>query len=326
MLNQVNCYSTDGQTVEKTMKVSDVFKVHIRSDIIQDAFRCLNMAKRQPYAVSPLAGMQHSAHSWGTGRAMARVPRVSGSGTGRAGQAAFANFARKGRMAHPTKVTRRWQRRFNLRIKRHAIAMGIAASAVPAMLISRGHRIDNLKSVPLVVSNQIKEIKKTKEAVKILKNFGLNDEIEKVKKNISLRPGKGKARNRRYIVKKGLLVVYKEKTQMIKAFRNIEGVELVSVDNLDLIKLCPGGQAGRLILWIEDAFEALSNTYTSLTEEVNGKKGYFLPSNIISHDDVESLFYSDKVQNFIDVFDLIPKSKSIRDPKEVAEKYSYVFN
>ncbi|RVD91270.1 60S ribosomal L4 [Tubulinosema ratisbonensis] len=326
MLNQVNCYSTDGQTVEKTLKVSEVFKVPVRSDLIQDAFRCLNMAKRQPYAVSPLAGMQHSAHSWGTGRAMARVPRVSGGGTRRSGQAAFANFARKGRLAHPTKVTRRWQRKFNRTAKRHAIAMGIAASAVPALLQSRGHRIESLKSVPLVISNQVKEIKKTKEAVKILQNFGLKDEIEKVKENITLRPGKGKARNRRYLVKKGLLIVYKEKTQMIKAFRNIKGVELVSVDNLDLIKLCPGGQAGRLILWLEEAFEELNNVYSSYSEEVNGKKGYFLPNSIVSHDDVESIFYSEKVQNFIDVFNLLPGTKAIRDPKEITERYSYIFN
>jgi len=29
--------------------------------------------------------MGHSAESWGTGRAVARIPRVSGSGTSRAG-------------------------------------------------------------------------------------------------------------------------------------------------------------------------------------------------------------------------------------------------
>ncbi len=42
--------------------------------------------KRQPYAVSREAGHQTSAISWGTGRAVARIPRVSGSGTHRAGQ------------------------------------------------------------------------------------------------------------------------------------------------------------------------------------------------------------------------------------------------
>jgi hypothetical protein len=42
--------------------------------------------KRQAYSVSEKAGHQTSAESWGTGRAVARIPRVNGSGTHRAGQ------------------------------------------------------------------------------------------------------------------------------------------------------------------------------------------------------------------------------------------------
>ncbi len=42
--------------------------------------------KRQPYAVSEKAGHQTSAESWGTGRAVARIPRVGCSGTHRSGQ------------------------------------------------------------------------------------------------------------------------------------------------------------------------------------------------------------------------------------------------
>jgi ribosomal protein L4 len=35
--------------------------------------------------------MQSSAESWGTGRAVSRIPRVPGGGTHRAGQGAFGN-------------------------------------------------------------------------------------------------------------------------------------------------------------------------------------------------------------------------------------------
>jgi ribosomal protein L4 len=47
-----------------------------------------SMAKnrRQAYAVSEKAGHQTSAESWGTGRAVARIPRVGGGGTHRSGQ------------------------------------------------------------------------------------------------------------------------------------------------------------------------------------------------------------------------------------------------
>lgn len=46
----------------------------------------ISKSNRQPYAVSSKAGHQTSAESWGTGRAVARIPRVSGGGTHRAGQ------------------------------------------------------------------------------------------------------------------------------------------------------------------------------------------------------------------------------------------------
>jgi hypothetical protein len=70
----------------------------IRPDIVQSVHTGMNKNKRQPYAVSEKAGHQTSAESWGTGRAVARIPRVSGGGTHRAGQAAFGNMCRSGRM------------------------------------------------------------------------------------------------------------------------------------------------------------------------------------------------------------------------------------
>ena len=51
---------------------------------------------------------QTSAESWGTGRAVSRIPRVQGGGTQRAGQGAFGNMCRGGRMFSPTKIWRRW--------------------------------------------------------------------------------------------------------------------------------------------------------------------------------------------------------------------------
>jgi len=50
------------------------------------------------------AGHQTAAESWGTGRAVSRIPRVPGGGTHRAGQGAFGNMCRGGRMFAPTKV------------------------------------------------------------------------------------------------------------------------------------------------------------------------------------------------------------------------------
>lgn len=47
------------------------------------------------------------------GRAVARIPRVSGGGTHRAGQGAFGNMCRSGRMFAPTKIWRKWHVKIN---------------------------------------------------------------------------------------------------------------------------------------------------------------------------------------------------------------------
>merc|ERR1719502_1952475 len=106
--------------------------------------------------------MGHSAESWGTGRAVARIPRVSGSGTARAGQAAFGNMCRKGRMFAPTKTWRKWHKKINQNQKRYAIASALAATALPSLVMARGHRISEVPEIPLVVPDDFEKITTTK--------------------------------------------------------------------------------------------------------------------------------------------------------------------
>jgi len=61
--------------------------------------------------------------------------------------------------------------------------------------------------------------------------------------------GKGKARNRRYTMRRGPLVVYGEDGGIVRAMRNITGVETACVTRLNLLKLAPGGNFGRFIIW-----------------------------------------------------------------------------
>ena len=102
--------------------------------------------------------MKHSAESWGTGRAVARIPRVSGSGTSRNGQGAFGNMCRKGRMFAPIRIWRRWHRRSNIKQKRYAAATALAASAVLPLVQARGHRVDSVPEFPLVVADAAEKI------------------------------------------------------------------------------------------------------------------------------------------------------------------------
>ena len=87
-----------------TVALPEVFLSPIRPDIVNAVHTGLNKNDRQAYAVFNKAGHQTAAESWGTGRAVSRIPRVPGGGTHRAGQGAFGNMCRGGRMFAPTKV------------------------------------------------------------------------------------------------------------------------------------------------------------------------------------------------------------------------------
>lgn len=119
-----------------------VFSVGIRPDIVNFVHTNISKNRRQGHAVNFFAGMKHSAESWGTGRAVSRIPRVAGSGTSRNGQGAFGNMCRKGRMFAPIRIWRRWHRRSNLKQKRYAVATALAASAILPLVQARGHRVD----------------------------------------------------------------------------------------------------------------------------------------------------------------------------------------
>lgn len=146
------------KTILKEINLPKVFKTALRQDIVQYVHDNISRNSRQAHGVDRDAGMKHSAESWGTGRAVSRLPRVKGSGTSRNGQAAFANMCRKGRMAFPLQTYRRWHRKINLRLKRHALASAISATAVLPLILARGHKINKVPQVPLVLDNGINSI------------------------------------------------------------------------------------------------------------------------------------------------------------------------
>ncbi len=93
----------------------------------------------------------------------------------------------------------------------------------------------------------------------ILSELGLEDELVKVKEGKKIRAGKGKRRGRKYKNKKSILVVIKDDFGIVKASRNIPGVDVIKFENLSIANLAPGGLSGRLILWAQSAFNDLKN-------------------------------------------------------------------
>uniref|UniRef100_A0A240SW78 Large ribosomal subunit protein uL4 C-terminal domain-containing protein n=1 Tax=Glossina austeni TaxID=7395 RepID=A0A240SW78_GLOAU len=301
----VSVYSEKNEQIkEKNICLPAVFKAPIRPDVVNDIHQLMRRNKRQPYAVSEQAGHQTSAESWGTGRAVARIPRVRGGGTHRSGQGAFGNMCRGGRMFAPTKTYRRWHRKINVNQRRYALVSAIAASGVPALVQSKGHIIDGVSEFPLVVSDEVQKLQKTKQAVVFLRRMKIWADIQKVYKSQRFRAGRGTMRDRRRIARRGPLIIYFKDEGLRRAFRNIPGIETMCVDKMNLLKLAPGGHVGRFVIWTESAFARLNELFGTWKSQSTLKKGYNLPQPKMANTDLSRFLKSEEIR------------KVLRDPRK----------
>jgi large subunit ribosomal protein L4e len=74
--------------------------------------------------------------------------------------------------------------------------------------------------------------------------------------------------------RRGPLVVYNEDKGIVKAFRNLPGVEVVNVCQLNLLQLAPGGHLGRFVIWTEGAFALLDDVLLRFDKAAMQKKNY----------------------------------------------------
>merc|ERR1712113_1234583 len=287
----ITVYSEKNEATEAPVCLPAVFKAPIRPDVVSTIHNEIAKNKRQPYCVNVDAGHQTSAESWGTGRAVARIPRVRGGGTSQSGAAAFGNMCRGGRMYNPNKTWRNWHRRVNVTQRRYATVSAIAATGIPSLAMAKGHSVEAVPEFPLVVDDSVQGLKKTKEAVGVLRKLNAWSDIERVKSSRRFRAGRGKMRNRRRVQKRGPLVVYEKDDGITLAFRNIPGVTLLPVDKLNLLKLAPGGHVGRFCIWTASAFGKLDSVYSS-----QNKKGFSMPRPIMANADLQRILQADEIK------------------------------
>jgi len=151
--------------------------------------------------------------------------------------------------------------------------------------------------IPLVVSHEsVSQLEKTKQAVALLKGLHAYEDVEKVKNSKAIRRGKGKMRNRRRVQRRGPLVIYAKKSPLLKALRNLPGVETLHVDRLDLLKLAPGGHLGRFVVWLQDAFVRLEPLFGSYKSPSQLKQGFSLPRPLLTNPDLGRVINSDEIQ------------------------------
>jgi large subunit ribosomal protein L4e len=245
---KVHVYSLDGEATEE-IELPSVFETEHRPDIIKRAVLSCISRRIQPRGTKKDAGKRHVVHYLGTNRGISRTPRLASAGR----RAAFVPQAVGGRRAHPPKVEKIYAEKINRKEKQLAVRSAIAMSADREIVKKRGHRIDEVKEIPLVVEDSFEQLEKTQEVADVFQSLGLWNDVERARKK-KVRSGKGKMRGRKYKKKKGPLVVV---NKSVRSAQNLPGVDVVTVTNLGPEHLAPGTHPGRLVIWTRSAVKAL---------------------------------------------------------------------
>ena len=120
------------------------------------------------------------------------------------------------------------------------------------LVTGRGHRIEGVKNIPLIVDDHFQGLRKTSEVGNALRALGLEDEMIRCSEN-KTRAGRGKSRGRRTIKRKGPLIIVAEDKEIMNAAKNIPGIDMASPGDLSVSMLAPGTVPGRLSIWTRSA-------------------------------------------------------------------------
>ena len=248
---KVHIYDIHGDS-KKTVELPEVFCTPIRPDLIHKDVVAAQANRRHPYGAMPRAGMRHSVVWSGKGHGVSRTPRLKDGNTG-----AQAPNTVGGRRAWPPLVEKIWDKKVNR--KERALARRSALSALKCheLVNARGHRFVDGLSLPIVVEDKFEEVDTTHEVLDILHDLGVFDDIIRAKDGIKTRAGRGKMRGRRFRRPKSLLIVVKDLKGLERGARNIPGVDLCTVTQLNTELMAPGGVPGRLTIFSEAALKVL---------------------------------------------------------------------
>ncbi|MGA2161857.1 MAG: 50S ribosomal protein L4 [Methanoregula sp.] len=230
--------------VAKDIELPAMFSEEYRPDLIKKAVMALQSTRRQPHGSYPFAGICSSAVGWGSGRGASHVPRLKNGS-----RAAKVPQAKGGREAHPPVIAKVLIKEINQKEKQKAFRSAVAASIRADLISGRGHTFAG--EVPLIFEDKFETLGRTQDVISALTNIGVYSDVERAKDSRKVRAGRGKLRGRRYKQRKSLLIV--TSGPEFRAARNLAGVDVVTVDQLNVEHLAPGMQAGRLTVWTESA-------------------------------------------------------------------------
>ncbi|MGD0718136.1 MAG: 50S ribosomal protein L4 [Thermoplasmata archaeon] len=250
--HRVQLLTLEGTPKEKaTVHLPLAFSVPVRLDLIRRAVDAARSHRRQPYGTGLTSGRRHSVRWSGKGKGVSRSPRLMDSMTG----AQAPNTVGGGR-AHPPKVERIWAKKINIKERRLAFASALAATRVVPLAEARGHTVPKDSHLPFVLEDPVERITTASAAREVLEKLHLWDDVERARDHSHMRAGRGKIRGRVRRTPRSVLVVTSGPDQA-RGFRNLAGVEVVSVQRLATEDLAPGGDPGRMTLFSHAAVEGL---------------------------------------------------------------------
>ncbi|MEM2488180.1 MAG: 50S ribosomal protein L4 [Thermoproteota archaeon] len=240
---KIRLLKADGEEDGETSLPSFLTMFEVEDYLIRRAFLAQQSRRLQPQGRDPMAGKRTTAESWGVGYGIARVPRTE------RGVARFAPMTVKGRLAHPPRVDKNIRKEINKKEYRKAFLSALSATFRKEVVEKRGHRVGEVK-IPIVFTQDVENISKTREVVQLLEKIGLGQEVERIYGKPRIRSGKSKWRGRRLRKRVGpLIVVSSMRASIVKAASGIPGVDVKTSDRISVIDLAPGGHPGRLTIW-----------------------------------------------------------------------------
>ena len=250
-----NILETDGSN-RGTITLPAVFETPYRPEVIQKVYNNLNSYTFQRQGRYPAAGQMVSAESRNTGLGIARIARARGEGFPRAGQAAGVASVRHGRLAHPPVSWKNIYKKVNKKEKLLALCSAIAATTNSELIKRRGHKIKDEIQLPIVVSNEIESVVKSKDLEKILLNLGLEEDLKRTftRRNKSFHKN---SINRRSALSVLILVGNDEKIGRLS--NSLPGITVKSVKSVSVLDLAPGSKPVRLTIFSENAIKELTN-------------------------------------------------------------------
>ncbi|HSF01032.1 MAG: 50S ribosomal protein L4 [Nitrososphaerales archaeon] len=252
-MNVVKILELDGSN-QNTIDLPTVFKTPYRPEVIQKVYNNLNSYSFQKQGRYPAAGQMVSAESRNTGLGIARLARAKGEGFPRAGQAAGVAGVRHGRLAHPPVSWKNIYKKVNKKEKLLALCSAIAATANADLIRKRGHLLNNSIQLPIVVSNEIESVTKSKDLEKIIIKLGFEDDLKRTYAR-RIKSVHKNSTNRRSAL--SVLIIVSNDANIGRLNNSLPGIAVKKVKSVSVLDLAPGSKPARLTIFSENAIKEL---------------------------------------------------------------------